>query len=53
MPQMAPISWLLLFVSFSMIFMLFCINNYYSILPPSKTTSKLNSLKFNSMNWKW
>nr|QNE85599.1 ATP synthase F0 subunit 8 [Chrysotimus molliculus] len=54
MPQMAPISWLSLYVIFSMTLIMFCIMNYYSYLPSMSKTNE-NSMKdsFKSMNWKW
>nr|QHN56420.1 ATP synthase F0 subunit 8 [Dohrniphora cornuta] len=52
MPQMAPISWLLLFIVFSITFILFNIMNYYSFIykPESSETTKKS---FKSFNWKW
>nr|UJG45491.1 ATP synthase F0 subunit 8 [Sylvicola punctatus] len=57
MPQMAPISWLSLFIIFSITFMIFNVLNYFSFLPPTpksmdsdnKNISKTN----NSLTWKW
>nr|QNE85612.1 ATP synthase F0 subunit 8 [Empis caudatula] len=53
MPQMAPIGWLSLFIMFMMTFMLFCMMNYYSLLPPTPKTFSLNQTLSNSLNWKW
>nr|QOE17380.1 ATP synthase F0 subunit 8 [Chelipoda sp. YD3012] len=54
MPQMAPISWLSLFIMFTMAFILFCMMNYYSTLPNSpKTLKVMKSLTNNIFNWKW
>nr|YP_010894810.1 ATP synthase F0 subunit 8 [Amiota dentata]WJW73323.1 ATP synthase F0 subunit 8 [Amiota dentata] len=53
MPQMAPISWLILFIIFSFSFILFSILNYYSYLPFSPKSINLKTIKLNSMNWKW
>nr|UOU85022.1 ATP synthase F0 subunit 8 [Ephemera danica] len=53
MPQMAPLSWLTLFIVFSMTLILFNILNYYSFdtNPPSSTQiSKSNTKAF---NWQW
>nr|UOU85139.1 ATP synthase F0 subunit 8 [Tipula paludosa] len=53
MPQMAPISWLLLFIIFSMTLIIFNTLNYFSFLPstPKKSqTQKMNNLP---LNWKW
>nr|YP_010713160.1 ATP synthase F0 subunit 8 [Thaumatomyia glabra]WDA94052.1 ATP synthase F0 subunit 8 [Thaumatomyia glabra] len=53
MPQMAPINWLFLFILFSVIFLLFNVMNYYSILPSSPKSLSTKSFKTNSLNWKW
>nr|AML25750.1 ATP synthase F0 subunit 8 [Carabidae sp. BMNH 1274270] len=53
MPQMAPMSWLFLYIMFTIIFMIFNFLNYYLFMKNNKT----NNLKFNYknkfMNWKW
>nr|YP_010894823.1 ATP synthase F0 subunit 8 [Amiota femorata]WJW73336.1 ATP synthase F0 subunit 8 [Amiota femorata] len=53
MPQMAPISWLSLFIIFTISFILFSILNYYSYLPSSPKSTNLKKIVMNSMNWKW
>nr|YP_010401673.1 ATP synthase F0 subunit 8 [Symphoromyia crassicornis]UQU69096.1 ATP synthase F0 subunit 8 [Symphoromyia crassicornis] len=53
MPQMAPISWLILFIIFSMSFILFNMMNYFSFLPPSPKSSDSMKVSSKSMNWKW
>nr|YP_010397554.1 ATP synthase F0 subunit 8 [Boreoheptagyia kurobebrevis]UQJ73463.1 ATP synthase F0 subunit 8 [Boreoheptagyia kurobebrevis] len=55
MPQMAPISWLVLFLLFSLTLILFNILNYYCVLPKTLgINEKKNSSKiFSSLNWKW
>nr|UJG45121.1 ATP synthase F0 subunit 8 [Tachinidae sp.] len=53
MPQMAPLSWLSLFIMFLITFMIFNMMNYYSFksLTPK---SNLTFLKVNNpFNWKW
>nr|QHD47914.1 ATP synthase F0 subunit 8 [Etrocorema hochii] len=53
MPQMAPISWLTLYMFFTMIFILFNFTNFFSSLIhhfPAK--SKQPSIKM-PLNWKW
>nr|WKU84123.1 ATP synthase F0 subunit 8 [Salpingogaster sp. ECU13] len=53
MPQMSPISWLVLFFFFSMIFIMFNVMNYFIYFPlitKSKNFKNKNNL---SMNWKW
>nr|AUJ22870.1 ATP synthase F0 subunit 8 [Apocephalus antennatus] len=53
MPQMAPISWLILFIIFSTTFILFNIMNYFMSLNTSPESLKQKSNSFKSMNWKW
>nr|YP_010385051.1 ATP synthase F0 subunit 8 [Tropidia scita]UPL65061.1 ATP synthase F0 subunit 8 [Tropidia scita] len=53
MPQMAPISWLSLFLLFSMIFILFNVMNYFIYLPPTPSFKSSDKISVNSMNWKW
>nr|YP_010950992.1 ATP synthase F0 subunit 8 [Thienemanniella triangula]WML69333.1 ATP synthase F0 subunit 8 [Thienemanniella triangula] len=57
MPQMAPLSWLILFIIFTMSFILFTMMNYFNkfFLNNSKiTTNKFNQLNLNNKNtWKW
>nr|AXS65437.1 ATP synthase F0 subunit 8 [Cucujoidea sp. 26 KM-2017] len=51
MPQMAPLSWLTLYIMFTMIFLLFNIINYYSFFYSTKLISfKKKTIKY---NWKW
>nr|YP_010567121.1 ATP synthase F0 subunit 8 [Porotermes quadricollis]UZC33350.1 ATP synthase F0 subunit 8 [Porotermes quadricollis] len=52
MPQMMPISWLMLFLTFSAAFILFNFMNYFSSIQQGKTeaTKKIPTKK---MNWKW
>nr|UQJ73321.1 ATP synthase F0 subunit 8 [Potthastia sp. 2XL] len=54
MPQMAPISWLILFMVFSITLILFNILNYYCIAPKTLMSSE-NKNNFNTQpfNWKW
>nr|QLY89970.1 ATP synthase F0 subunit 8 [Sympycnus pulicarius] len=53
MPQMAPLSWLSLYMIFSITLILFCIMNYYIFIPSplTKTSSKKSSS--NNFHWKW
>nr|AXS64991.1 ATP synthase F0 subunit 8 [Cerambycidae sp. 2 KM-2017] len=51
MPQMAPLNWLILFIYFTMIFLLFNVINYYSFLYKVKSIKK--SSKNTPFNWKW
>nr|YP_010411407.1 ATP synthase F0 subunit 8 [Agrilus sichuanus]URN73053.1 ATP synthase F0 subunit 8 [Agrilus sichuanus] len=52
MPQMAPMSWLILFFIFSITFMIFNIINYYSILY-YPTFKMKTSKQIKKINWKW
>nr|ALO70404.1 ATP synthase F0 subunit 8 [Bolitobius castaneus] len=52
MPQMAPMSWLTLFIYFVMIFIFFNLINYFSFSYKPKTFSFMAS-KINKINWKW
>nr|YP_010693012.1 ATP synthase F0 subunit 8 [Rhagoletis batava]WCB98141.1 ATP synthase F0 subunit 8 [Rhagoletis batava]WCB98154.1 ATP synthase F0 subunit 8 [Rhagoletis batava]WCB98167.1 ATP synthase F0 subunit 8 [Rhagoletis batava] len=52
MPQMAPISWLSLFIIFSINLILFSMMNYYSMIPKSPK-SQISQKSFESLNWKW
>nr|YP_009349860.1 ATP synthase F0 subunit 8 [Diestrammena asynamora]AQM39996.1 ATP synthase F0 subunit 8 [Diestrammena asynamora] len=52
MPQMAPISWLLLFIMFSMSLIMFCSMNYF-ISMPSTPLSSNEDISKNSLDWKW
>nr|UQJ73489.1 ATP synthase F0 subunit 8 [Diamesa sp. 11XL] len=54
MPQMAPISWLVLFLVFSLTLILFNVLNYYCVLPKTLNASeKKNSFLTAALNWKW
>nr|YP_010461162.1 ATP synthase F0 subunit 8 [Strophopteryx fasciata]UUF92093.1 ATP synthase F0 subunit 8 [Strophopteryx fasciata] len=52
MPQMAPISWLTLFIAFSLILLIFNFMNYFSFLPktPEISEKKISQTPF---NWSW
>nr|ANJ70467.1 ATP synthase F0 subunit 8 [Hydroporus obscurus] len=52
MPQMAPMNWLILYLIFSLIFILFNFLNYYLFLINSKKNF-INKILKNSFNWKW
>uniref|UniRef100_UPI0030013F0D ATP synthase F0 subunit 8 n=1 Tax=Mesyatsia karakorum TaxID=3111802 RepID=UPI0030013F0D len=52
MPQMAPISWLALFIAFSMILVVFNAVNYFSFLPKTPEVSE-KKMTQTSFNWKW
>nr|UAM91024.1 ATP synthase F0 subunit 8 [Holotrichia niponensis] len=51
MPQMAPLSWLTLFISFSLIFIIFNSMNYFIFTYPPKSSKISKSMTV--INWKW
>nr|ALO77636.1 ATP synthase F0 subunit 8 [Calleida angusticollis] len=53
MPQMAPMSWLSLYLMFTLIFLLFNFLNYYMFF--IKNTKKMIKNKYlnKNLNWKW
>nr|UFR82854.1 ATP synthase F0 subunit 8 [Goliathus goliatus]UFR82893.1 ATP synthase F0 subunit 8 [Mecynorhina torquata ugandensis] len=51
MPQMAPLSWLILFFIFCLTFILFNILNYYCFIYPVKFNPIKKTTK--KINWKW
>nr|YP_010988565.1 ATP synthase F0 subunit 8 [Medeopteryx maehongsonensis]WOR80709.1 ATP synthase F0 subunit 8 [Medeopteryx maehongsonensis] len=51
MPQMAPLSWLNLFIYFITIFMLFNVMNYFSLIYNNNNNMKNNEKK--TITWKW
>nr|QEJ81454.1 ATP synthase F0 subunit 8 [Pygoluciola sp. FM18] len=51
MPQMAPLSWLNLFIFFIMVFMLFNTMNYFSLMYKNMSFNKKKIKK--SILWKW
>nr|YP_010625171.1 ATP synthase F0 subunit 8 [Limatus durhamii]WBG72611.1 ATP synthase subunit 8 [Limatus durhamii] len=53
MPQMAPISWLILFIIFSFTLMMFNMKIYYCNIPMMPQLKKSLTLKKNYLNWKW
>nr|AYQ19097.1 ATP synthase F0 subunit 8 [Tenebrionidae sp. 1 ACP-2013] len=51
MPQMAPLNWLTLMISFSMILIMFNTINFYSFsYQIQKSKTKIKTMK---TNWKW
>nr|YP_010946729.1 ATP synthase F0 subunit 8 [Panesthia strelkovi]WGO57460.1 ATP synthase F0 subunit 8 [Panesthia strelkovi] len=51
MPQMMPLSWVVLYLFFIMILFIFSFINYYSFIHyPSLDKKKLSA---KSVNWKW
>nr|YP_009350796.1 ATP synthase F0 subunit 8 [Microtermes obesi]AQP27800.1 ATP synthase F0 subunit 8 [Microtermes obesi] len=52
MPQMMPMEWTMLYISFLATFLMFNIMNYFN-QPPSSTTTDKKMITTNKMNWKW
>nr|YP_009918083.1 ATP synthase F0 subunit 8 [Serratella sp. Yunnan-2018]QLP88985.1 ATP synthase F0 subunit 8 [Serratella sp. Yunnan-2018] len=53
MPQMAPLSWLMLFFSFTVIFMLFSMFNYFITCPATPGTDVGAKTSCTPLTWKW
>nr|QHH25538.1 ATP synthase F0 subunit 8 [Trypetoptera punctulata] len=53
MPQMAPISWLILFLVFSTVFLLFNILNYFAVVYTPQPLSSFSSKTTPTLTWKW
>nr|UDF83694.1 ATP synthase F0 subunit 8 [Vermileo comstocki] len=53
MPQMAPISWLMLMIIFSITFIMFNMMNYFFVLPPQPSSKTSQQLLSKSLIWKW
>nr|YP_010988526.1 ATP synthase F0 subunit 8 [Medeopteryx alacauda]WOR80670.1 ATP synthase F0 subunit 8 [Medeopteryx alacauda]WOR80813.1 ATP synthase F0 subunit 8 [Trisinuata sp.] len=51
MPQMAPLSWLNLFIYFIIIFMMFNIMNYFSLIYNNNNIKK--NMEKKTIMWKW
>nr|UUJ36839.1 ATP synthase F0 subunit 8 [Epeorus sp. 02 ZXM-2022a] len=52
MPQMAPLSWLILFIVFSSTLILFSVMNYF-LTNPTAPQGSSSQFKTQSFNWKW
>nr|URX53127.1 ATP synthase F0 subunit 8 [Cryptotermes dudleyi]URX54126.1 ATP synthase F0 subunit 8 [Cryptotermes sp. 7 AB-2022a]URX54217.1 ATP synthase F0 subunit 8 [Cryptotermes sp. 7 AB-2022a]URX54243.1 ATP synthase F0 subunit 8 [Cryptotermes sp. 7 AB-2022a]URX54295.1 ATP synthase F0 subunit 8 [Cryptotermes sp. 7 AB-2022a] len=53
MPQMMPMSWLSLFIMFSVTLTLFATLNYYTMNPKTKASRKKKSPSKKTLTWKW
>nr|YP_011002192.1 ATP synthase F0 subunit 8 [Dicranoptycha shandongensis]WPO00997.1 ATP synthase F0 subunit 8 [Dicranoptycha shandongensis] len=53
MPQMAPLSWLLLFIIFSITLIIFNTLNYFHYSLSPQSTKLTFTIKKPSLNWKW
>nr|YP_009351784.1 ATP synthase F0 subunit 8 [Atlantitermes oculatissimus]AQP28353.1 ATP synthase F0 subunit 8 [Atlantitermes sp. D TB-2017]AQP30664.1 ATP synthase F0 subunit 8 [Atlantitermes oculatissimus] len=52
MPQMMPMEWTLLYITFLMTFLMFNIMNYFSQSPNKQKTMK-KIINIHKTNWKW
>nr|YP_009250600.1 ATP synthase F0 subunit 8 [Heterotermes crinitus]AMX22929.1 ATP synthase F0 subunit 8 [Heterotermes crinitus] len=52
MPQMMPMEWMALYITFLMTFLMFNAMNYFTQSPNSASTTK-STINANKMNWKW
>nr|AQP30104.1 ATP synthase F0 subunit 8 [Microtermes sp. A TB-2017] len=52
MPQMMPMEWMMLYITFLATFLMFNIMNYFN-QSPSKTMTNKKMIITNKMNWKW
>nr|YP_006504029.1 ATP synthase F0 subunit 8 [Nasutitermes triodiae]AFM92529.1 ATP synthase F0 subunit 8 [Nasutitermes triodiae] len=52
MPQMMPMEWTLLYLTFLMTFLMFNIMNYFAQLPSKQSKTK-GSINIHKTNWKW
>nr|WNL54267.1 ATP synthase F0 subunit 8 [Microcerotermes subtilis] len=52
MPQMMPMEWTMLYITFLATFLMFNITNYFIQLPSQQSKTK-KSININKTNWKW
>nr|YP_009327168.1 ATP synthase F0 subunit 8 [Orthetrum sabina]ANX09992.1 ATP synthase F0 subunit 8 [Orthetrum sabina] len=53
MPQMAPMSWLMLFMFFSAMLLMINMLNYYLYSPKMNIKKESKEMSFKPSNWKW
>nr|YP_010725856.1 ATP synthase F0 subunit 8 [Asiagomphus septimus]WDY83458.1 ATP synthase F0 subunit 8 [Asiagomphus septimus] len=53
MPQMAPMSWVLLFLFFTIMLIMFNMMNYYLFIPKIESCKTSAASKIMNMAWKW
>nr|YP_009327181.1 ATP synthase F0 subunit 8 [Orthetrum testaceum]ANX10005.1 ATP synthase F0 subunit 8 [Orthetrum testaceum] len=53
MPQMAPMSWLMLFMFFSIMLLMINMLNYYLFNPKFNIKKSSKNILLKSQNWKW
>nr|QZK22172.1 ATP synthase F0 subunit 8 [Amitermes sp. QLD_277] len=52
MPQMMPMEWMMLYITFLATFLMFNIMNYF-IQSPNKQTKTKKIISMHKINWKW
>nr|WMY24212.1 ATP synthase F0 subunit 8 [Coarctotermes pauliani] len=52
MPQMMPMEWTLLYITFLMTFLMFNIMNYFAQSPNTQSKTK-SSINIHKTSWKW
>nr|URH16946.1 ATP synthase F0 subunit 8 [Mimeutermes sorex] len=52
MPQMMPMEWTLLYITFLTTFLMFNIMNYFAQMP-NKQKKTMKFININKTNWKW
>nr|QZK21964.1 ATP synthase F0 subunit 8 [Amitermes sp. QLD_104] len=52
MPQMMPMEWTMLYITFLATFLMFNIMNYF-IQSPNKQTTMKKIISIHKINWKW
>nr|AQP29759.1 ATP synthase F0 subunit 8 [Aderitotermes sp. BDIT109] len=52
MPQMMPMEWTLLYITFLMTFLMFNIMNYFTQAPHHQSQTK-KAIHTNKISWKW
>nr|WNL54163.1 ATP synthase F0 subunit 8 [Microcerotermes sikorae]WNL54202.1 ATP synthase F0 subunit 8 [Microcerotermes sikorae]WNL54228.1 ATP synthase F0 subunit 8 [Microcerotermes sikorae] len=52
MPQMMPMEWTMLYITFLATFLMFNIMNYFTQSPNQQSKMK-TSININKTNWKW
>nr|AIY61844.1 ATP synthase F0 subunit 8 [Cephalotermes rectangularis] len=52
MPQMMPMEWTMLYITFLATFLMFNIMNYFAQSPTTQTKTK-KTINVNKTNWKW
>nr|YP_010254480.1 ATP synthase F0 subunit 8 [Ischnura senegalensis]QTZ98200.1 ATP synthase F0 subunit 8 [Ischnura senegalensis] len=53
MPQMAPMSWLTLFLLFTLSLIIMMSINYYLFIPKMQSMDQDKNFAKKTMNWKW